>query len=192
MAETAALPILDALARRRAFAAQPASVRGSGKAVMLSASVRQDARGAFAGFIGAVAQPAGCTRRTAAGGRLHAGARPRAAAAARADHRQRRQHQRRKATDPSSRTMPTMPRTSPARDGTCSGWSTIWSTAGDRAARFPAARRADRPGRRGAARGRAAAGARERRGRGDRRAAAGRDRAQRWGISGARCRSWSI
>ena len=41
----AGLPILDALARRRPFAAQPASVRGSGKPVMLSARVRQDARG---------------------------------------------------------------------------------------------------------------------------------------------------
>ena len=52
------LPILDALARRRPFAAQPASVRGSGKAVTLSASIRQDGRGDFAGFIGAVHLPA--------------------------------------------------------------------------------------------------------------------------------------
>ena len=53
----AGLPILDALARRKAFTAQPATLRGSGKAVVLSASVRQDARGAFAGFIGAVRTP---------------------------------------------------------------------------------------------------------------------------------------
>jgi signal transduction histidine kinase len=53
----AGLPILDALARRRAFSAQPATLRGSGKAVMLSASVRHDARGAFAGFAGAVRTP---------------------------------------------------------------------------------------------------------------------------------------
>ncbi len=52
------LPILDALARRRPFAAQPASVRGSGKPVVLSASVREATRGAFAGFIGAVHTPA--------------------------------------------------------------------------------------------------------------------------------------
>ena len=50
----AGLPILDALARRQPFEAQPASVRGSGKPVMLSASVREDARGSFAGFVGAV------------------------------------------------------------------------------------------------------------------------------------------
>lgn len=48
------LPILDALARRRAFAAQPATVRGSGRPVALSASVRHDERGEFAGFVGAV------------------------------------------------------------------------------------------------------------------------------------------
>ncbi|WP_374943562.1 ATP-binding protein [Sphingomonas sp.] len=48
------LPILDALARRRPFAAQPGVVRGSGKPVSLSASVRQDERGGFAGFVGAV------------------------------------------------------------------------------------------------------------------------------------------
>jgi signal transduction histidine kinase len=53
------LPILDALARRRAFEAQPARVRGSGKAMLLSASVRRDERREFAGFIGgaAVAPP---------------------------------------------------------------------------------------------------------------------------------------
>lgn len=48
------LPILDALARRRAFEAQPAAVRGSGTNVILSASVRHDSKGAFAGFVGAV------------------------------------------------------------------------------------------------------------------------------------------
>ena len=48
-----ALPILDALARRRAFAEQPARVRASGQAVILSADVRRDAAGEFAGLIGA-------------------------------------------------------------------------------------------------------------------------------------------
>lgn len=48
------LPILDAIARRRPFAGQAASVRGSGKPVMLSAAAREDTRGAFAGFSGAV------------------------------------------------------------------------------------------------------------------------------------------
>ena len=50
----AGLPILDSLARQRPFAGQPAYVRGSRKPVVLSASVRDDARGAFAGFVGAV------------------------------------------------------------------------------------------------------------------------------------------
>lgn len=49
---TGALPILDALARRRAFADQPARVRATGRQVMLSASVRRDEGGAFAGLIG--------------------------------------------------------------------------------------------------------------------------------------------
>lgn len=48
-----ALPILDALARRRDFTDQPARVRASGHAVMLSAEVRRDAAGEFAGLIGA-------------------------------------------------------------------------------------------------------------------------------------------
>lgn len=48
-----ALPILDALARRRAFAEQPARVRASGQAVVLSAEVRRDAAGEFGGLIGA-------------------------------------------------------------------------------------------------------------------------------------------
>lgn len=47
------LPILDALARRRAFADQPARVRSTGRAVILSATVRQDDGGGFAGLIGA-------------------------------------------------------------------------------------------------------------------------------------------
>lgn len=48
-----ALPILDALARRRTFEDQPARVLGSGPAVILSASVRRDEAGEFAGLIGA-------------------------------------------------------------------------------------------------------------------------------------------
>ncbi len=51
--EGGALPILDALARRRAFEEQPARVRASGQAVMLSAAVRRDDAGDFAGLIGA-------------------------------------------------------------------------------------------------------------------------------------------
>ncbi len=56
-----AMPILDSLARRRPLAAQPARLRGSGKPVMLTAEVRRDIDGAFAGFIGAarmVVEPA--------------------------------------------------------------------------------------------------------------------------------------
>ncbi len=48
-----ALPILESLARRRAMTAQPARLRGSDRPVMLSAQVRHDTTGAFAGFIGA-------------------------------------------------------------------------------------------------------------------------------------------
>ena len=48
-----ALPILDALARRRAFEEQPARIRASGKPVFLSAAVRRDEAGAFAGLVGA-------------------------------------------------------------------------------------------------------------------------------------------
>lgn len=51
--EDGALPILDALARRRAMTAQPARLRGSNRAAMLSAEVRHDRSGAFAGFVGA-------------------------------------------------------------------------------------------------------------------------------------------
>ncbi|HEU0044908.1 HAMP domain-containing sensor histidine kinase [Sphingomonas sp.] len=47
-----ALPILDALARRRPFDAQAARVRASGRKVLLSAEVRHDAAGAFAGLSG--------------------------------------------------------------------------------------------------------------------------------------------
>ncbi|MEG3159632.1 HAMP domain-containing sensor histidine kinase [Sphingomonas sp. LB2R24] len=46
------LPILDSLARRRAMAAQPAHLRSSGRAVTLTANVRHDASGDFAGFVG--------------------------------------------------------------------------------------------------------------------------------------------
>ena len=48
-----ALPILDALARRRAFTAQPARVRATGRKLLLSAVVRHDPTGAFAGLSGA-------------------------------------------------------------------------------------------------------------------------------------------
>ncbi|MEG3165619.1 HAMP domain-containing sensor histidine kinase [Sphingomonas sp. PB2P19] len=48
-----ALPILDSLARRRAMTAQPARLRGSDRPVILSAEVRHDRTGAFAGFVGA-------------------------------------------------------------------------------------------------------------------------------------------
>jgi signal transduction histidine kinase len=48
-----ALPILDSLARRRPMTAQPARLRGSDQAVILSAEVRHDRTGAFAGFVGA-------------------------------------------------------------------------------------------------------------------------------------------
>lgn len=59
--ETGALPILDALARRRPFDAQPARVRASGRKMLLSAVVRYDGADAFAGLSGAattVAVPA--------------------------------------------------------------------------------------------------------------------------------------
>ena len=51
--ESGTLPILDALARRRPFEAQPARVRASGRKVLLSATVRQDGTGAFGGLSGA-------------------------------------------------------------------------------------------------------------------------------------------
>ena len=47
-----ALPILDALARRRAFTAQPARVRATGRKLLLSAAVRRDGAGSFAGLSG--------------------------------------------------------------------------------------------------------------------------------------------
>lgn len=51
--DSGALPILDALARRRPFEAQPARVRKTGQRVVLSATVRHDGDGAFAGLQGA-------------------------------------------------------------------------------------------------------------------------------------------
>jgi len=48
-----ALPLLDAVARRRQLGAQRATLRGSDRRVTLSAAVRQDDAGAFAGFVGA-------------------------------------------------------------------------------------------------------------------------------------------
>jgi signal transduction histidine kinase len=50
--EGGALPILDALARRRAFVDQPGRLRGSGRQVVLSADLRLDRDGDFAGLIG--------------------------------------------------------------------------------------------------------------------------------------------
>ena len=44
--------ILDAMARRCALDAQPARLRASGRAVILTAVVRHDIAGAFAGFVG--------------------------------------------------------------------------------------------------------------------------------------------
>ncbi len=49
-----AMPILDAVAGHFAFDEQPADVRGTGRAVRLSATPRADAHGRFAGYIGAV------------------------------------------------------------------------------------------------------------------------------------------
>jgi signal transduction histidine kinase len=48
------LPILDALAERRPFSAQPAKLRPSGAAVLVSALARRDAAGEFAGFVGGI------------------------------------------------------------------------------------------------------------------------------------------
>lgn len=48
-----ALPILDALARRRPFEDQPARVRATGRPVRLSAAVRHAGDGSFAGLSGA-------------------------------------------------------------------------------------------------------------------------------------------
>lgn len=47
-----ALPILDALARRSGFEEQQARIRVTGQAVILSAQVRRDTTGGFAGLIG--------------------------------------------------------------------------------------------------------------------------------------------
>ena len=47
-----AAAILDAMARRSAMDAQRARLRGSGRAVILTAVVRHDITGAFAGFVG--------------------------------------------------------------------------------------------------------------------------------------------
>ncbi len=47
-----ALPILDAIARRRAFDEQPARIRASGRAVTLSAGLRRGTDIGFAGFSG--------------------------------------------------------------------------------------------------------------------------------------------
>lgn len=47
-----ALPMLDAIARRRALSMQPARLRGSDRDVVLSASVRHDGGERFAGFVG--------------------------------------------------------------------------------------------------------------------------------------------
>ena len=52
-ADDGALPILDALARRRSFSAQPARLRATGQKVTLSAVARQDGHGDFAGLRGA-------------------------------------------------------------------------------------------------------------------------------------------
>lgn len=48
------LPILKALAERRAFAAQPARLKASGGRVLVSAIARHDDKGAFVGFAGGV------------------------------------------------------------------------------------------------------------------------------------------
>jgi signal transduction histidine kinase len=45
------LPILDAMAARRDFDGQPATVRGGGQRVTLAGSVRLDVGGGFAGFV---------------------------------------------------------------------------------------------------------------------------------------------
>ncbi len=47
-----AMPILDALARRRPFRDQPATLRPTGQVVMLSASIRPDVQGDFGGLTG--------------------------------------------------------------------------------------------------------------------------------------------
>ena len=49
-----AIPLIDALARHRPLDLQPARLKGSDRPLTLSAVVRQDAHGAFAGFMGSV------------------------------------------------------------------------------------------------------------------------------------------
>ena len=51
---TERLPILDALAERRPFTAQPAKLRPLGAPVLVSALARRDVNGEFAGFAGGV------------------------------------------------------------------------------------------------------------------------------------------
>ncbi|UVO52158.1 HAMP domain-containing histidine kinase [Sphingomonas sp. SUN019] len=47
-----ALPILDAVAARRDFTDQPATLRPTGRRYLIAAVARRDASGAFAGFVG--------------------------------------------------------------------------------------------------------------------------------------------
>lgn len=56
------LPILQALAERRSFTLQPATVRADGSAVLLSAVARHGPDGAFTGFAGSVSLVDGPTR----------------------------------------------------------------------------------------------------------------------------------
>ncbi|MEG3175742.1 HAMP domain-containing sensor histidine kinase [Sphingomonas sp. RB3P16] len=51
--EAGAFPMLGGLALQQRFDAQPATIRDSGQAVRLSAKLRTDASGGFAGFVGA-------------------------------------------------------------------------------------------------------------------------------------------
>ncbi len=53
-ADDGAMPMLDALAKRRAFKAQPAVLKPTGRPVQLSARPRADANGDFAGLAGIV------------------------------------------------------------------------------------------------------------------------------------------
>lgn len=52
--EDGSMPILDAVAERKDFDGQPATVRASGERVALAATARLDATGGFAGFTGSV------------------------------------------------------------------------------------------------------------------------------------------
>ncbi len=56
--EDGSLPILEAIARRRAFVDQPARIRATGQRVTISADLRRGADIGFAGFTG-IAMPAG-------------------------------------------------------------------------------------------------------------------------------------